>query len=84
MGIKTALLPVLAAGSVLLGAKDIYPGGDFESGKMPVMSARRYVTEAGKRAAAPAGVVTEKIQSDKIINGKYSLLLQASEKGIHE
>ena len=83
--IKTALLIVFAAGSFLLNGGELYPAGDFESGNIvPPLSVRRFISISKKRGKAPDGTVEEKIQGEKVINGKQSLLLTAKENGVHE
>ena len=84
MKVRSVLICAAAASSLFLGAKELYPAGDFEGSTLAApLSVRKFVANP-KRIAAPAGTVTEKIQSEKALNGKQSLLLEAQENGIHE
>ena len=86
MKIKTVLFCAAAASTFMLGAKELYPAGDFEGASiMPPLSVRKFVNDANnKRSKAPSGAVIEKIQSEKAVNGKQSLLLETKANGIHE
>ena len=71
-------------GAALLGAKEFYPEGNFESAKIKPLHIRRFDYTSGKSVGLkPNQGVTERVQNEKAYSGKQSLLLESTVQGTH-
>ena len=84
MKVKSVLICAAAAAALTLGAKELYPAGDFEKKSYSPMSISNLVSKDRKRVTAPKGTVTAVVQSQKVFNGKNALLLTAGKGGMHD